>query len=75
MLENKNALEFTFSEASSSKVNGEVLFSLANDIDRNIRFNYINKQIMIIIDKPKLKDNILNVARKLFIKIFQNRIM
>ncbi len=75
LIETKTSVEFRFSPESSAKINGEILFMAANEISPNINFKYINQQIVMMIDKPRLKENYLTLARKLFVKIIHSRIM
>ncbi|QVK17965.1 transcription-repair coupling factor [Mycoplasmatota bacterium] len=75
ILDTKSNIEYRFSEKASSNVNGEKLFLAANEVSSNINFKYLNGQIVMIIDKPRLKDNYLILSRKLFVKIIHGRIM
>lgn len=75
ILETKTNVEYKFSNEASLSVNGEELFLLANDISSNINFQFLNGQIVIIIDKPRLKTDYLVLSRKLFAKIIHSRIM
>ncbi len=75
MLETKTHVEYRFSKEASAKVNGEILFLSANEVSSNINFKFLNEQIVMIIDKPRLKGNYLSLSRKLFVKIIHSRIM
>ncbi len=75
ILETKTNVEYKFSPEASLEVNGEELFLIANDISNNINFQFLNRQIVIIIDKPRLKTDYLALSRKLFAKIIHSRIM
>jgi len=75
MLETKINVEYRFSVEASQKVNGEVLFLAANEISTNINFKFLNQQIVMMIDKPRLKEDYLSLSRKLFVKIIHCRIM
>ncbi|MDF2699647.1 MAG: mfd [Haloplasmataceae bacterium] len=75
ILETKTNVEFQFSEEASKNLNGEDLFMAANEISSNINFKYLHNQMFIYIDKPRLKENYLVLAKKLFVKIIHSRIM
>jgi transcription-repair coupling factor (superfamily II helicase) len=55
----KNHITFVLSKEASKKVNGEYLFTKANDISKFIRFAYKLDQINIILDTIKLPKHYL----------------
>lgn len=75
MLETKTKVEFKFSLDASREIDGEHYFMVASQLSRNINFKYIHKQFMIIIDKPRLKENYLRLMTRFFVKITQSRKM
>ena len=76
MLETKTNIEYHFSIDASSKIDGEKLFHIVTEIaPNNIELKYIKQQIIMIINKPRLKEDYLMLSRKLFVKFIQSRIM
>ncbi len=75
MLETKTTVEYQFSDEVSSKINGEKLFAIVNEVSLNIILKYINGHITVMIEKPRLKEDYLTLSRKLFVKIIHSRIM
>ncbi|HEY8364151.1 MAG TPA: transcription-repair coupling factor [Haloplasmataceae bacterium] len=76
MLETKTSVEYQFSEEASQKMSGELLFMTAKDLaNNNINFKYVKNKIIIIINKPRLKEDYLSLSRKYFVKIIHSRIM
>lgn len=63
--ETKNNVFFMFCEEASANINGEVLFTKANDISKYIRFTYKNKKIQVIIDTIKLPTHYLYTITRL----------
>lgn len=59
--ETKNNVTFVFSEKSSKNMNGEYLFTKANEISKFIRFSYRLNQINIIVDTIKLNRHYLYI--------------
>ncbi len=57
----KNNITLRMSKEKSSQINGEYLFTKANEISRFIRFQYKNEQLDIIIDTIKLSKHHLYV--------------
>ena len=55
----KNHVTFVLSKEASRNVNGEYLFTKANDISKFIRFSYRLNQINIILDTIKLPKHYL----------------
>jgi transcription-repair coupling factor (superfamily II helicase) len=70
--ETKSNVEFRFDKDVSNTIDGEKIFLAANEVSTNINFKLLNQQLVIIIDKPRLKENYLIVARNLFAKINQS---
>jgi transcription-repair coupling factor (superfamily II helicase) len=57
----KNHITFRFSKEASMNIDGEYLFSKANEISRYIRFQYKNNQLDVILDTIKLQRNYLYI--------------
>ncbi|MFK5883794.1 MAG: helicase-related protein, partial [Candidatus Izemoplasma sp.] len=57
--ETKNNVTFIFSEEKTKELNGEYLFTKANEISKFIRFSYRLNKINIIIDTVKLNKHYL----------------
>lgn len=75
IVETKTNVEFNFTKEASFDVDGEKIFMAANEISSNINFKFINKKLVIIVDKPRLKESYLSLMRRFFVKIIQSRIM
>ncbi len=75
ILDTKTSIEFFYSKLASLNVDGERLFIIANEVSKNVKLKYLNNQIIIAIEKPRLQENYLLLAKKLFVKIIHSRIM
>ena len=73
--ETKNHVEFQFSVDASRHIDGEFYFMVASELSRNINFRYIHQQFIIMVDKPRLKENYLRLMTRFFVKITQSRNM
>lgn len=51
--ERKDKVSFSFSPNISDKIDGSLMFIIANSIDKNIRFNYRSRHIMVEMPKGK----------------------
>jgi transcription-repair coupling factor (superfamily II helicase) len=74
-IETKTNVEFQFSLQASENVNGEEIFMAANEVSNHINFKYLNKQLVIMVNKPRLKVNYLELMKTFFVKINQSRNM
>ncbi len=63
VVESKTFIEIVLSKKLSSKLDGNKLFNMGNDIGKHIRFKYQNEKIIVYIDKvsPYDKNDLLSV--------------
>ena len=65
----KNSISLYFSEEMSSKIDGEQLFLDAFNISRMFRFQFKNKNLIIVLDTIKLEKHYLFYLLSLLSKI------
>ena len=68
----KNSIDITLSESISSKIDGEQLFFIAYEINKNFKFSYNEGKIHIILDITNLDKHFLIYLTELFDKIIKD---
>lgn len=69
VLENRNSVSLVFSQSMSEKIDGEQLFLDACNISRMFRFQFKNKNLIVVLDTIKLEKHYLFYLLSLMNKI------
>ena len=69
VLENRNSVSLVFSQAMSERIDGEQLFLDACNISRMFRFQFKNKNLIVVLDTIKLEKHYLFYLLSLMNKI------